>query len=152
MPTYSSFVLVVAFLIKVVITGVDVFWTATTLCTYLNFALVFHIEEDFPVYRRLLEIENFLVYFEKLYILRHSTVQELWNTSLSENWKNLIQSCLEDTNVSFPLEESEIEIFRNASWVMKNMKCKPEMCVTKNRGHLFLWLQKTQNAIVLPVM
>ncbi|GFY59511.1 hypothetical protein TNIN_34211 [Trichonephila inaurata madagascariensis] len=128
-PTYPTFVLVVAFLSNVLILDVDdleCFKVAyiTEFCLSVLyrriFWKIFRSRED---YRRL---QFFCIKFNKKFGL-HSAFTKLPKASVYVNWKKLIQDCIEDPNIEFPLEESEIEMFRNARRELDNMECKPKM-------------------------
>ncbi|GFX88878.1 hypothetical protein TNCV_2575851 [Trichonephila clavipes] len=123
-PTYPTFVLVVAFLTNVLILDVDdleCFKVAyiTEFCLSVLyrriFWKIFRSRED---YRRL---HFFCKQFNKKFG-QCSAMIKLPKTSVNVNWQKLIQGCIEDPNIEFPLEESEIEMFNKARRVMDNME------------------------------
>ncbi|GFY67834.1 hypothetical protein TNIN_118551 [Trichonephila inaurata madagascariensis] len=129
-PTYFNFVLVVAFLTKVVIVDVDdldcfdIMYMSEFCLDVLYrriFWKIFQSEEDFE------KLNIFCDEFRKKFALTFSTIIELRSTPLCENWINLIQNCLNAPDVGFPLEESEITMFRNASWERNNLEYNQRM-------------------------
>ncbi|GFQ90122.1 hypothetical protein TNCT_86181 [Trichonephila clavata] len=129
-PTYSNFVLVVAFLIKVVIMDIDVLDCYKTMYTsefclrVLHRRILWKIFQSENVYKNL---KTFCADFGNVFIPKGSMATILWNNSLRENFLIQVQNCIEDTDISFPLEESEIEVFRNDSCVINNMEYNPRM-------------------------
>ncbi|GFX75072.1 uncharacterized protein TNCV_4064741 [Trichonephila clavipes] len=126
-PTRSNFVLVVAFLIRVVMMDIKILDCFHTLyiCEYFlkvlykrTFWKIFQSEEDFN------KLKCFCDGFCKL---KYSSLTELRNTPFGENWINLVQSCMEVSDVSFSLENSEKEIF-DIGWSMRNnLEFNPEI-------------------------
>ncbi|GFY47575.1 hypothetical protein TNIN_78861 [Trichonephila inaurata madagascariensis] len=117
-PTYSNFVLVASFLTAAVrmdfndFNCFDILYISEFCLSVLyrrRFWKIFQSPGDY--WRLKIFCDEFLEKCQPT----HSKLTELKKTSFGENWRNQIQSCMEDNNVSFPLEESEIEMFKNAS-------------------------------------
>ncbi|GFU46039.1 hypothetical protein TNCV_4692261 [Trichonephila clavipes] len=129
-PTYSTFVLVVAFLTLAVIGDVDgldcfniMFLSEFCLSVLYRrkFWKIFQSAKDYE------KLKKFCDEFRKHFKPTRSSMTELRTTSTGQNWRNFIRRSMEASGDSFPLEESEIEMFKYASSMSNNMKCKPEI-------------------------
>ncbi|GFS62002.1 hypothetical protein TNIN_322781 [Trichonephila inaurata madagascariensis] len=125
-PTYSNFILVSAFLNNLILTV-----GAKLKC----FRILYITEFCFLVLQKRFfwklfgskdeywTLQKYCDKFHKNFTL-DSTLSDLQNTCVGEYWINVVQNCLNSTDVHFPLEDVEEKLYEDEYSNRSQMDCK----------------------------
>ncbi|GFR02699.1 hypothetical protein TNCT_114901 [Trichonephila clavata] len=127
-PTYSSFLLVSAFLSRFIFReapskeccGILYIGEFCLLVLYRRlFRKIFHSVGGYQ------NLEKFCNEFHKNFT-EDSTLSDLRKTRVSENWINVVQDCVNATDVHFSLKDIEIKVFEECYSSINYMEYKSE--------------------------